>query len=58
MKNIEVRQKLLATGIKNYELAEMLGISEWTLSRRLRKELPQEEQNRIIEMIKSRVSGR
>lgn len=53
MKNIEVRQMLLAAGIKNYELAEMLGISEWTLSRRLRKELPPEEQQRIIELIRN-----
>lgn len=57
MKNIEVRQKLLASGIKNYELAEMLGISEFTLSRKLRKELPQDEQQRIIDLIQSRVPG-
>lgn len=55
MKNIEVRKMLLAAGIRNYELAEMLGISEWTLSRRLRKELPPAEQERIIEMIRNRL---
>ena len=53
MKNFEIRKMLLATGIKNYELAEMLGISEWTLSRKLRKELPQAEQERIIELIRN-----
>lgn len=57
MNNIGVRQALLVAGIKNYELAEMLGISEWTLSRKLRKELPPEEQRRIIELIQSRISG-
>lgn len=53
MENISVRQALLTAGIKNYELAEMLGISEWTLSRKLRKELPRAEQERIIELIRN-----
>ena len=56
MKNLLVRQSLLAAGVKNYELAEMLGISEWTLSRKLRKELPQAEQEKIIKLIQSRRS--
>ena len=54
MNNLKVRQALLKAGIKNYELAEMMGISEWTLSRRLRKELPKEERDRILELIRSR----
>lgn len=54
MNNIKVRQMLLATGTKNYELAEMLGISEWTLSRKFRKELPKEEQEKIIRLIQER----
>lgn len=54
MENILIRQALLTTGTKNYELAEMLGVSEWTLSRKLRKELPEEEQERIIALIKAR----
>ena len=56
MKNISIRQALLAAGIKNYELAEMLGVSEWTLSRKLRKELPVAEQERIIAMIRNRAA--
>ena len=57
MENIKIRQALLVAGIKNYELAEMLGVSEWTLSRKLRKELPQEEQAQIIKLIANRVQG-
>lgn len=55
MKNIKIRQALLSAGLKNYELAEMLGVSEWTLSRRMRKEMPEDEQKRIIELIQNRI---
>jgi DNA-binding Lrp family transcriptional regulator len=50
---MSIRLALLSAGIKNYELAEMMGISEWTLSRRLRKELSEEEQQRIVELIRN-----
>lgn len=51
MNNIEIRKAMKERRLFNYELAEALGISEFTLSRRLRKELPQEEKNRILEII-------
>lgn len=41
----------MEAGIKNYELAELLGISEFTLSRKLRKELPETEQKAMIDLI-------
>lgn len=51
MKNMKIRQALMEVGMKNYQLAELMGISEFTLSRRLRNELPDEEQERIIALI-------
>lgn len=52
MKNMKIRQLLLEVGMKNYQLAALMGISEFTLSRKLRNELPEEEQNHIISIIK------
>lgn len=53
LKNEVIRKALKDFGVKQWELAEMLGTSEWTLSRKLRKELPQAEQERIIELIRN-----
>lgn len=57
MENIEIRQKLLSKGIKHYELAEMLKISEWTLSRKLRKELQEDERKKVLDVIESAGKG-
>lgn len=54
MANLEIRQQLKKHRVFNYELAELLGITEWTLSRKLRKELPDEEQERIIKLIEEK----
>lgn len=54
MNNLEIRQAMKERRLFNYELAEMLGISEFTLSRKLRNELPQEEKERILELIRSK----
>ena len=53
MKNIKIRQVLLETGVKHYQLAELMGLSEFTLSRKLRNELPEAEQERIIALIRN-----
>ena len=50
--NIRIRTALEETRMRHWELADLLGISENTLTRRLRKELPEEEQKRIISIIK------
>ena len=54
MNNLEIRQAMKERRMFNYELAEMLGISEFTLSRKLRNELPQEEKERILNLIRNR----
>ena len=52
MKNVEIRSAYMLAGIKQWQLAEAMGISETHLSRKLRKELPQEEEKQnILEII-------
>lgn len=51
MKNTEIREAAKKKGIYLWQLADVLGINDGNLSRKLRKELPQEEKNRILEII-------
>lgn len=51
MKNVEIRSAYMLAGIKQWQFAEAMGISETHLSRKLRKELPQEEKRNILEII-------
>lgn len=51
MNNMKIRIKLLEKNKRLWWLAQLLGTSEATLSRRLRNELPQAEQNRICSLI-------
>lgn len=51
MKNLKIRKALIEAGLKNYQLAHLMGISEFTLSRKLRTELPEVEQKKIIAII-------
>lgn len=46
--NIRVRVEMLKHGTAQWKLAELLGVSESTMRRMLRKELPEAEQDRII----------
>ena len=57
MKNYEIKVELMKRGMKQYELASLLGISEWTLSRKLRTELSDEEKQRILEIIRGKEEG-
>ena len=51
MKNKKIRDALKNANMKYWELAELMGISPYTLSVRLRKEFPDEEQKRVIALI-------
>ena len=53
MRNEQIRKALKAAGMKQWQLAELMEISEQTICRKLRKELPQAEQERIIELIRN-----
>jgi len=51
LNNMMIRIKLLEHNKRLWWLAQILGISESTLTRRLRDELPEEEQVRIVNLI-------
>ena len=51
MSNKEIRCALINCGVKQYKLAERLGITESTLSKKLRKELGCDERLRMLEAI-------
>lgn len=51
MNNSKVRIKMLESGVKQWEVANMLGISESVFSRKLRNELSEEEQDKIVNLI-------
>lgn len=57
MNNTEIRQAIKANRLYNYEVAAALGISEFTLSRKLRNELDQEEKAKILEVIEKVAKG-
>ena len=52
MNNKKIRKALKETGVKYWELARIMGISDATLCRRLRDEIPAEEQDKIVKLIR------
>lgn len=53
MNNLLIRIEMTKHNLKQWQLADILGISEFSLSRKLRKELPELEQERIISLIQN-----
>lgn len=51
-RNKEVREEMRKAGITQWRLGELLGVSENTVNRKLRKELPEEEKQRILAVIR------
>lgn len=51
MNNLRIRKALASNMLKYWQLARILGISEMTLYRRLRDDLPESEQDRICQLI-------
>lgn len=49
--NQEIREALQNKGMKQWELADMLGISEFTLTRWLRKELTEDKKELLLKAI-------
>ena len=53
MANEKIRTAAARNGVHLWQVADALGIVDSTFSRKLRKELPEEEQQRIISIITS-----
>lgn len=51
MKNVEIRSACMQSGIKQWQLAEAIGVSETHFSRKLRRELPKDEKEKILAII-------
>lgn len=51
--NEEIRRAIGAAGLKQWEVADALGVLDCVLSRKLRKELPQKEKERILSVIQN-----
>ena len=53
VKNLDIRKAIKDSGMYQYELAEALGISDVSLTKWLRRELPDEKKNMIFEIIEN-----
>lgn len=53
MANENIRELAKANGVKFWEIADVLSVSEATVTRKLRHELPEDEKQRILEIIKA-----
>ena len=51
MSNQDIRHIATAAGVRLWQIAEELGIADFNFSRKLRKELPQEEKEKIFSII-------
>lgn len=59
-KNIDVRKAIEDANVRYWQVAEKLGISDGNFSRKLRKELPSKDKQKIfqaIEEIKQEMEG-
>lgn len=51
MANLDIRAAAVSAGVRLWRVADALGIADASLSRKLRKELPQEEKEKILSII-------
>lgn len=52
MCNVEIREALEKAHLKQWQLADLLEISEATMYRKLRREFPEERKAEILELIR------
>ena len=59
MRNQDIRRTAAGAGVKLWQIADALGIADCSLSRKLRKELPLDEKEKIFSIIQrlSREAG-
>ena len=51
MTNQDIRRTAAGAGVKLWQIAEALGVADCSLSRKLRRELPAEEKEKIFSII-------
>ncbi len=50
--NDDIRRQIRQAGLYQYEVAEALGLTEWTFIRWLRKRLPADKAEKVLQAIK------
>lgn len=58
MANQKIREKAATLHVKFWEIADVYGLSDGNFSRKLRRELPENEQLRILSIIEQISEGR
>lgn len=53
MENMEIRRAAVRNGLKLWEVAEACGVTDSTFSRKLRRELPSEQRDHILNTIRN-----
>ena len=51
MKNEDIRLAAKTAGVKLWQVAEVVGVNDGNFSRKLRHELPEDEKQKILEII-------
>lgn len=51
MNNLEIRNAIQKSGLRHYEVAKLMNVSEGTFGRKLRFEIPKEEKEIILKII-------
>lgn len=57
MANLDIREAAVNSKVKLWQIADVLGIADSNFSRKLRKELPQNEKDRIFSIIRQLEKG-
>lgn len=57
MNNQDIRRTAAGGGVKLWQITEALGIADCSLSRKLRRELPPEEKEKVFDIIRELSKG-
>ena len=49
--NMEIRNAAKRAGVRLWEVAEAMGITDGMLSRKMRRELPEAEQSKVLDIV-------
>ena len=55
--NVDIREAAKKAGVYLWQVADAYGVNDGNFSRKLRKELPQEEKDKILQIIDQLAKG-
>lgn len=53
MSNIEIREAIKKSGLRHWQIADMIGVADTTFCRMLRRELPEDKKQEILTVIQA-----